>query len=253
MQTMRDIQDLIGTAERYKNVLLQKRFTSKKNTVSYVILDGQPRVLKWFVPGLKKNMDNEYSVLKKGHTKLYMPYPFEKDTENNVLILSYIIGENISDIINTRHTLPEQKQRIVQQLADWFVQFHSFFKEEDRFHIRGDAGLRNFIFGRGHIWGVDFEESRISNASEDLAALCASLLTSDPMFTDEKFHLCQIFLDAYRNSTQWIIEKINAEIAYAVLARIQWRQNDEERLRAYAKIIRNKGLQVARDHSSLTL
>ena len=243
---MRDIQDLLGKVERYKNVLLQKSFTSKKNTVAYVLLDGQPRILKWFVPGLKQNMDIEYRVLKKGYSDLPIPCPFEKDLENNVLILSYVMGKNICDIINDPQTPFEENQKIIHQLADWFVQFHSFFKNEEEFRLRGDASLRNFILNRGRIWGVDFEESRIGKPSEDLATLCVSLLSSDPMFTDEKFQLSQIFLDAYRRSAQWNIENIHMEISYALLERIQWRPKDEDKFRTYATTIRKKGLQAAR-------
>ena len=82
--------------------------------------------------------------------------------------------------------------------------------------------------------------------SEDLATLCVSLLSTDSMFTDEKFQLCQIFLDSYRKSVKWDVENINTEISYALLERIQWRPKDEEVLRKYATRIRNKGLQVAR-------
>jgi tRNA A-37 threonylcarbamoyl transferase component Bud32 len=243
---MRDIKDLIEKAERYKNVLVQKRFDSKKNTVAYVVLNGQPRILKWFVPGLKQNMDIEYTVLKKGFSALPIPSPFEKDTENNVLVMSYILGQNVCDVVNDSQTGFEEKEKVVQLLADWFVRFHTFFKSEDQFQIRGDATLRNFIRNKGRIWGVDFEESRIGKPSEDLATLCGSLLSTDPMFVDEKFQLCQTFLDAYRKSVKWTVEHINAEISYALLERIQWRPNDEEILRTYATKIRNKGLQVAR-------
>ena len=93
---------------------------------------------------------------------------------------------------------------------------------------------------------MDFEESRIGKPGEDLAALCASLLSTDPMFTDEKFQFCQIFLNVYRNSVKWDIEHLSADISYALLERIQWRSSDEEILRKYATIIRHKGLQVAR-------
>jgi uncharacterized protein (DUF2252 family) len=92
---------------------------------------------------------------------------------------------------------------------------------------------------------VDFEESRIGKPNEDLATLCVSLLSTDLMFTDEKFQLCQIFLDAYQKSVKWGIEQLNADISYALLERIQWRPNDEEILRKYATRIRNKGLRVA--------
>ena len=242
---MRDIQELIENVERYKNVLVQKRFDSKKNTVAYVVLNGQPRILKWFVPGLKQNMDTEYNVLKKGLSTLPIPSPLEKDTENNVLVMSYIIGENICNVINESQTIFEEKEKVVHLLADWFVRFHTFFNTEDRFRIRGDATLQNFILNKGRIWGVDFEESRVGKPSEDLATLCVSLLSTDPMFIDEKFQLCQIFLDTYRKSVRWNVENINAELSYALLERIQWRPNNEEILRKYSTKIRNKGLQVA--------
>jgi tRNA A-37 threonylcarbamoyl transferase component Bud32 len=243
---MRDIQWLIDNVERYKNAIVQKRFKSKKNTVAYVVLNSQPRILKWFVPGLKQNMENEYTFLKKGFSTLPIPSPIDKDTENNVLVMSYILGQNVCDLLNDSQIVFEEKEKSIHLLADWFVQFHTFFKTEENFQIRGDATLRNFIQNKGRILGVDFEESRIGKPSEDLATLCGSLLSTEPMFTDEKFKLCQIFLDTYRKSAPWTIENINAEISYALLERIQWRPADEETLRKYATKIRSKGLQAAR-------
>jgi tRNA A-37 threonylcarbamoyl transferase component Bud32 len=243
---MRDIQELIENVEKYRTVVVQKRFRTKKNTVAYVVLNGQPRILKWFVPGLKQNMEIEYKILKKGFSNLTIPSPFEKDLENNVLVMSYITGENVCDILHDPQKILEEKTKIVHLLADWFVNFHTFFKSEEGFRLRGDANLKNFILSKGRIWGVDFEESRIGKPSEDLATLCVSLLSSDPMFSDEKFQFCQSFLDAYQKSVRWDVEQLNKEISYALLERIQWRQEDEEVLRKYANIIRNKGLRVAR-------
>jgi len=243
---MRDIKKLIDSVEKYKNVLLQRCFESKKNTVAYVVLNGQPRVLKWYVPGLKQNMNTEYQILKKGFSALPIPSPFEVDTENNVLIMSYIIGQNVCDIINDAQTDFKEKEKVVHLLADWFVRFHTFFKTEEQYRIRGDATLRNFIHNKGRIWGVDFEESRIGTPSEDVATLCSSLLSTDPMFTDEKFMMCHTFLEGYRKSAKWPVEDINAEISYALLERIQWRPNDEKILREYATKIRSKGLLVVR-------
>src|SRR5512137_271415 len=151
---MRDIKKLIENVDKYKTAVLQKRFESKKNTVAYVVFNGQPRILKWFVPGLKQNMEIEYSVLKKGFSNLTIPSPFEKDTENNVIVMSYIMGENICDIVNNPQKILEEKIKVVHLLADWFVNFHTFFKSEDGFRLRGDANLKNFILSRGHIWGV---------------------------------------------------------------------------------------------------
>lgn len=242
---MRDIQELIKSTEKYHSVLVQRGFESKKNTVAYVISNGQPRVLKWFVPGLRRNMEIEYNVLQTGFSNLSIPAPFEKDTENNVLVMSYIVGKNICEIINDIETSVEEKEQVTGQLADWFVRFHTFFKTEKEFRIRGDATLRNFILNKNQVWGVDFEESRSGKPSEDLASLCVSLLSTDPMFTDEKFRLCQKFLESYRRSVQWTVDNINTEIAYAMLERIQWRPKHEEILREYAIKIRKKGLRAA--------
>lgn len=243
---MREIHELVKNVEKYTHVLPQRCFESKKNTVAYVLSNGQPRVLKWFVPGLQQNMDIEYSVLKKGFSNLPIPAPFEKDADNHVLVMSYIVGKNMCDIMNDATTSFEEKQKVVDLLAEWFVRFHTFFRTEDGFRIRGDATLRNFILNNNQVWGVDFEESRMGKLSEDLATLSASLLTTDPMFTDEKFRLCDRFLETYRKLAKWTVENISAEIAYALLERIQWRPNDEELLRTYAIKIRNKGLQAAR-------
>ncbi len=66
------------------------------------------------------------------------------------------------------------------------------------------------------------------------------------MFTDEKYQLCQTFLDSYRQSVKWTTENLNDEISYALLERIQWRPKDEDILRKNAEKIRNKGLHAAR-------
>lgn len=243
---MRNIEDLIQTVEKYQTALVQKRFVSKKNTVAYVLFNNQPRILKWYVPGLKQNMETEYSFLKKSASHLKVPSVYEKDTENNVLILSYILGSNICDTIHDPEVSLEKKQRIFVQLAEWFVLFHLFFKTEEAFFIHGDPSIRNFIVSRNHLWGVDFEEARKGKPVEDVAGVCASLLTTDPMFTDEKFHLCSTFIGSYKNSVKWTLENLNNEISYALLQKIQWRPSEEALLRKYATQIKIHGLTIDR-------
>ena len=122
---MKDIEELIKNSKKYKNMLIQKRFESKKNTVGYVILNDKPRVLKWYAPGFKKNMEAEYAILKKGSSKLNMPTPLEKDENYNVITMSYIIGENLCDVINNENTSNSEKQRLILLLAEWFSKFHN--------------------------------------------------------------------------------------------------------------------------------
>ncbi len=238
---MREIQDLIKTSRRYKKAILQQTLKSKKNAVAYVTLKDKPRVIKWYVPGFKDRMKNEYSVLKKGSSKLNIPSVYEMDETNNVLITNYIIGENLCDLVNNDDTSKSEKQRLMKLLAKWFYDFHKFFKKDDEFVIHGDPTLRNFIF-TDKIWGVDFEETRPGKTVEDIAGICASILTTDPMFTSEKFELCNVFIDSYTELAPGRITSINDEISYALLQKIQWRPDDEEVLRKYSKRIREKGL-----------
>lgn len=239
---MKDIEELIKNHKKYKNTVIQKRFTSKKNTVCYLFLNDKPRVLKWYAPGFKKNMETEYAILKRGSSKLNMPVPLEKDEENNVIAMSYIIGENLCDVINDEKTTISEKQRLMYLLAGWFSKFHTYFKKTDKIFIRGDSILRNFIL-TDRVWGVDFEESRCGKPIEDIASMCASILSTDPMFTDEKLQLCRIFINSYEKSIRQNFPDVNDEIAYALLERIQWRRNDEEVIRKFAQKIRKKGLQ----------
>ena len=77
---------------------------------------------------------------------------------------------------------------------------------------------------------------------EDIAGMCSSILSTDPMFTSEKFQLCKIFIDSYMKLAPGRILNINNEIAYALLEKIQWRPEDEEILRKYSTRIRENDL-----------
>ncbi len=238
---MRNIEELVKSNKKYKDAVIQQQFKSKKNIVAYVTLDNKPRVLKWFVPGLKRQMNAEYSVLKKGSSKLNIPIIHEIDEKNNVLIMNYIIGENLCDIINNQETSNNEKQRLIILLAQWFFDFHNHFKTKEEFLIRGDSTLRNFIF-TDRIWGLDFEESRSGKPVEDIAGMCASILSTEPMFNSEKFQLCKIFIEKYLNLAPGRIISVDNELSYALLEKIQWRPKDEEILRRYSKLIRKKSL-----------
>jgi tRNA A-37 threonylcarbamoyl transferase component Bud32 len=238
---MNNIEELIQKSKYYENVVIQNIFNSKKNSVAYVILNGKSRVLKRFVPGLKNNMKNEYDTIKKGLSNLNIPSVFDMDEENNVLIMNYINGENLCDVINSEKTTMGEKKRLMILLAEWFSEFHNHFKINNQYLIRGDSILRNFIL-TDRIWGVDFEESRFGRVTEDIAGMCSSILITNPMFTNEKFQLCEIFIDSYLKKAPGRVINLNDDIAYALLERIQHRPDQEHILRKYSKIIREKGL-----------
>ena len=238
---MKNIEELVQNVKKYKKAVIQDNLNSKKNAVAYVTIKEKPRVLKWFVPGFKRQMKNEYDVLKKGSSKLNIPSVYEMDEKNNVLVMNYITGENLCDLINDKKTSKNEKKILMNLLAEWFFKFHNHYKKDDQFRIRGDPTLRNFIF-TDRIWGVDFEESRTGKVVEDIAGMCSSILSTDPMFTTEKFQLCKIFIDSYVKLAPGRIVNVNDEISYSLLEKIQWRPDDEETLRKYSKAIKENGL-----------
>ena len=238
---MKKIQELVENTKKYNNVIIQKELKSKKNTVAYVTINDKPRVLKMFVPGFKKQMENEYKFLTTGAKKVNVPFVYEKDDKNNVLTMNYIFGENLCDIINSKDTIFSEKERLMMLLAQWYEQFHTYYKQGNEFIIRGDPNIRNFLLS-DQIFGVDLEEARKGHPVEDIAGTCASILATDPMFTNEKFRLCRIFIDSYLKKAPGRILNINNEIAYALLEKIQWRPDDENILRKNSKKIREKGL-----------
>lgn len=242
---MKSLEELLHSSKLYATAQIQKHFKSHKNTVGYILFNGKPRVIKWFVPGLKNNMLKEYSTLEKGAPHLNIPTPFKKDERHNVILMSYIIGKNVCDLLNDDQVRLEEKKHVVTLIAEWYGTFHTFFHTKDQFMIRGDSNLRNFIF-TDKVWGLDFEESRKGQPEEDIASLCSSLLSTDPMFTEEKFELCKEFITSYETSVSWKLNHISKEISYALLERIQWRPQDEETLRKYSEKIKKEGLTIPR-------
>lgn len=228
---MKEIDFLINESSKYRNSIIQKKFFSRKNTVAYVIYDNKPRILKWFAPGFKRQMDKEFEVLNKGFSKINMPRVYEKDTLNNVIIMNYIPGKNLCDIINDENENFESKKQIIIQLASWFNKFHNYFKTDENNYIRGDSILRNFIF-TDKVWGLDFEEFRIGNIEEDIAFLCTSILTTNPEYTNEKYQLCRLFIESYSKNLLINYKGFMKELTYSILHTMTQRGMDFSKKKA---------------------
>jgi tRNA A-37 threonylcarbamoyl transferase component Bud32 len=216
---MKEIDFLIDKSTKYKKSIIQKKFFSKKNSVAYVLYDNKPRILKWYPPGLIKQLNTEFKVLNEGFNKLNIPIVYEKDTINNVIIMNYIPGRNLCDIINDENVNTTDKQNIILKLSEWFKKFHDFYKSNDNSYIRGDSVLRNFIY-TDEIWGLDFEEFRIGKVEEDVADLCASILTTDPQYTKEKFNLCRLFIEYYSKNLLINYKGLMKELTSSIIYRL---------------------------------
>jgi len=203
-----------------KKFRIKERFKSKKNRVFRIEVDGEDRILKIF--SSMRRLDKEYNVLRLLQDNLSVPSIYEINRKDRFLIMEFLPGENLCDFVNLKN---REKIRVMDRLAEWLSDFHSFFK--DKHIIRGDSILRNFIVDKEKLYGLDFEESRIGRVEEDLAEMCISILTTDEKFTDEKFRLCKFLLENYESRANLNLNYLNREI-YRALIRFSERRNDRD-------------------------
>lgn len=172
-----------------------ERFESKKNRVYRARINGEKRVLKIF--SSLEAFDKEYHLLDLLKDRVSVPRVYDVNRGSRIIIMELIEGENLCDLLNYNiESNIHDDIEIIEELARWFSDFHLILRDEHM--IRGDSILRNFIVDhKGRIYGVDFEESREGRVEEDIAEICISILTTHPMFIDEKFELCKRFINSY--------------------------------------------------------
>ncbi len=238
---MSSLQEILENIKKYEAAVVQREFKSKKHTVGLVLFKGKIQVFKRYLPEYFSNMMQEYMILSESSSSVTKPTVLKKDDVHHLLILSYIPGENLCDMMNDPSITFEEKQRLVKLLAQWFVCFHSYFKNHHGCVIRGDSNLRNFLFN-DKIWGVDFEESRSGKPEEDISQLCVSLLTTDPVFTNEKFDLAQLFIREYEQESSRNLEDINRYIGCVLDDLMMRRAADKNVLQRYRDEIVNKNI-----------
>ncbi|MFX1563573.1 MAG: hypothetical protein ACFFDP_09745 [Promethearchaeota archaeon] len=122
-----------------------------------------------------------------------IPVPHVIGTTADVLLMDFIEGINFCDLITED---PSPQYGFL--LGEWFATYHTAFsRTRNRVLLKGDARIRNFIFKKPFLFGVDFEECVVGSFLIDLAVACGSILDTDPIFTKQKLELCRGFLSAY--------------------------------------------------------
>ena len=175
-----------------------RQLPSRRNQVYHIVgkededKSSLSLIAKWF---LSNGIAHETTILKEAFSN-QVKVPQVIGTTSDVLLLEYISGHNLCDLI-TEDPNPEYGGL----LGDWFATFHSSFqRDKDTVLVKGDARIRNFIYIETGIVGVDFEESYYGSPLDDLATACASILDTDPVFTNEKLKICRVFLQTYNKS-----------------------------------------------------
>lgn len=117
-------------------------------------------------------------------------------------IMEYIPGVLVSDLAYGLDMGPW-----IEKLAHHIYQIHSIGndngnykknKNNDKYFLKGDCNLRNFIYCKNEIYGLDFEENAYGDRRTDIGEICFFLVDNkspDP----KKVIMAQRFLRAYEN------------------------------------------------------
>lgn len=242
-KTLSDVvQELTGKREAHKlefgifhsqcQVLTIKRFPSKKNRVFHIKTVCGDIVLKLFVAG---NASNEFNVLKKANNlKLNVPEPYA--LFSNLIFMEYVEGLNMCDVLN------DSLQAVdVAKLAEWLAVFHKAFRKDRSTLVKSDTILKNFLKTKKGIIGLDFEFAHLGNPLEDVGEMCAHILDTDPMFTQEKYNLCHVFSETYQNLSSFNLSGLAESTANALEAAANFRDDQREILLKKASEIRARG------------
>lgn len=227
-------QEGLGLPFGIQRVCLQ--FPSKKNRVFLVNLasDGhsRPAVLKVHPfpgPALRRERGLLEEAERQG-----LAVPRLLDHTESSLLLEFIAGETLCDLVNR-----ELDPRPLEELARWLADFHRRFPGL----VRGDSQLKNFIWHRSRVFGIDFEECSQGQYVEDVAGICSSILDTNPMFTPAKFELTRTFLTMYEALNLPIKDKqLHREIANTLRRKVRFRPGQQDTLLLQAQRIEEKGV-----------
>ena len=175
------------------DIQIIKKFHSKRNNVYKIKIQS---LVEKEIAVMKKYNNNshiqekEYGNIKMLQ-KLGIPIPKIIYKNNDNLILQYIQGELVGDLV--------ERQGIgnwIDEFALWMVNLHKISNKTGNL-LKMDVNLRNFIYSDGKIYGLDFEEISYGDLRTDLANICFFILTNKPSFTKEKHIIMRKFLQSY--------------------------------------------------------
>ena len=177
------------------DIEILEKFKSKRNNVYKVKIhsgmENRIAIMK------KYNMDNEDLSEKefkniKMLQKSGISIPKIIYKSNDSIFLEYIQGELIEDLV--------ERQCIgnwIDEFALWLANFHKISNKTGNL-LKMDVNLRNFIYNRDKIYGLDFEDVCYGDIRTDLGNICFFTLTNTPSFTKEKHMIMRRFLQSYK-------------------------------------------------------
>lgn len=190
------------------------RFISKQNQVTLVKQGetGTEFLHNDSFDGLivKKQFNNHQQFLKEVYigdllrnskSEQFLTPKLLTQEDPDVLYYEYISGRIAVEYLDETEMDPTNQSNsfsaVIGSILDWMVCFYNCMEEETgKEWILGDIHLRNFIISSEYqVYGIDFENCREGKREEDIAKLCAFILTYDPPFTETKIKILDEILD----------------------------------------------------------
>ncbi|MFW9827499.1 MAG: hypothetical protein ACFFEY_07910 [Candidatus Thorarchaeota archaeon] len=219
---IRDLQQEI--LDFQQNTFQIAELKSKKNEVIEILFNQKPsKIPKEIIIKIfrTKNIATEINILNRLKNQRFN-VPSVLFFRKPYLLLEKVNGTNLCDYINNKLKATrsldeldfnEKKQVItsVERLAEFLAKLHEknfvrkHYKAKEKYVLcKGDTRLRDFIYNDKEdiLYAVDFEDAYEGNHLDDIAAICGSLLDTDPgLFEMEepkhKIDLINIFLKKY--------------------------------------------------------
>lgn len=144
-----------------------KKLESKRNDVYAIKYKN-----KQFVVKIYKNKDSrvmEEKTLKRLN-KHGLNVPKVVNSHKNILITEFIDGKTIGKAIHTSADW-------VEDLAKWLAKLHNI-KHNETTILKGDCNLKNFIFTKKGVYGIDFENTFYGDPIHDLGEICFFIIDS---------------------------------------------------------------------------
>ncbi len=176
------------------DIEIVEKFSSKRNHVYKVKIHTSSSavlaVMKKYEKENTRLLAVEYNNLNMlRRSGLSVPEVIYKDEGS--LFLQHIEGILVNDLAESL-----DMGDWIDDLALWMSKLHQISAGAFSM-LKGDANLKNFIYGSNKIYGLDFEEMKRGDGRMDLADLCFFMLTNAPSFTKEKHLMMRKLLKSY--------------------------------------------------------
>jgi len=153
--------------------------------------------------------------------------PQVKKNKYHYNIIEYIPGVLVSDLAYSLN-----KGDWIKKLACWLFKLHSLKlnsnkKNNKKTYLKGDCNLRNFIYHKNQIYGLDFEEKVFGDPREDLSEICVFIL-DNKMNNPDNIFIVQKFLKEYENISGHEIDDLGHFLRKSII-------NSQKRKNKYRK------------------